>query len=127
FQATVLDDLMHGDGRVQTSRTLNWVVLLGLTGALGLVGGATHKRWLFLATMLAFAAGTVVAAYLLFRAGWSIDLFTPVAAIVVAYAGVTGFQLMTEGRRNKWLEGTFAQYMAPAVIEALKADPTMPE
>ena len=34
-----------------------------------------------------------------------------------------GFRLLTEGRRNKWLEGTFGQYLSPAVIEALKGDP----
>ena len=66
-----------------------------------------------------------LAAYQLFARGWSIDLFTPTTACVTTYAGVMGFRFLTEGRRNKWLEGTFGQYLSPAVIEALKSDPSM--
>jgi len=73
----------------------------------------------------AVAAGFVFLAYRLFAGGTSIDLFTPVVGAFATWAGVTGYRLLTEGKRNKWLEGTFSQYLSPAVIEALKADPTM--
>ena len=32
---------------------------------------------------------------------------------------------MTEGRRNRWLEGAFGRYMAPPLIAALKRDPAL--
>jgi adenylate cyclase len=52
------------------------------------------------------------------------DVFTPLAGIVLTFSGVIAFRLLTEGRRNKWLENTFGQYLSPAVIEELKKDPS---
>jgi adenylate cyclase len=38
-----------------------------------------------------------------------------------------GFRVLTEGVRNRWLEGTFGKYLSPSVIEALKKDPGLIE
>jgi adenylate cyclase len=73
---------------------------------------------------IAAALAVGAAAFLPFARGTVIDLFTPLAGIVLTYAGVVAFRLMTEGRRNRWLESTFGQYLSPAVIEQLKKDPT---
>jgi adenylate cyclase len=50
---------------------------------------------------------------------------TPVAACLLAGVGTTTFRLLTEGRRNRWLEATFGRYIAPSIIEAIQRDPSL--
>lgn len=125
FQLTLIDNLLHGDGRWEVSRTTNAVVLFAFCALLGLLGGVAKRRGVFLSATL-LAAGIVWGGgYWAFGNGVSFDLFTPSLGILMTYAGVLAFKTLTEGRRNKWLEGTFSQYLAPAVIKAIKADPSM--
>src|SRR5262245_24545016 len=125
WQATVIDNLLHGDGRVPAEPESNRNVLLGLATLLGLIGGATRNRLTFLGAFAVLLTSVFLLGYKLFAAGHSWDLVTPAAALVFTYAGVNAFQAVTEGRRNKWLEVTFGQYLSPAVIEALKQDPKL--
>ena len=124
FQVTVLDNLLHGDGRVPISRTGNAGLLVAIAGLLGAAGGAWPRRGVFVGLSALAVALVLVGGYALFAAGTVVDLFTPLAGIVLTYAGVVAFRLMTEGRRNRWLETTFGQYLSPAVIEELKKDPS---
>ncbi|MFV1959813.1 MAG: adenylate/guanylate cyclase domain-containing protein, partial [Planctomycetota bacterium] len=125
FQATAIDNLLHGDGRVRASGGLNALVLLGLTVLLGGLAGYVRSRLLPHLVPLLFALLLVVGAYGLFSRGLSIDLFTPLLGIVLTWGGTSIVRVLTEGRRNRWLEGTFGRYLAPSIIEALKRDPAL--
>ncbi len=125
FQLTLIDNLLHGDGRWEVSRATNGLVLLALCIALGALGGFAKRRGVFLAAVVVAGAFVWVGGYEAFGRGVSFDLFTPSLGILLSYAGVLAFKTLTEGRRNKWLEGTFSHYLAPSVIAAIKADPAM--
>lgn len=125
FQLTLIDNLLHGDGRVEVSRTTNGAVLFGLCVVLGLLGGVAKRRGVFLSATLVAAAVVWGGGYGAFGRGVSFDLITPSLGLLLTYAGVLAFKILTAGRRNKWLEGTFSQYLAPAVIKAIQADPSM--
>lgn len=125
YHATVLDNLLHGDGRVPVAPGTDRAILFALCAAFGGFGGLSLRRGVLVGAWALLSAGFVFGAYRLFHAGTSIDVVTPVLALGGTYAGVVAFRLLTEGRRNKWLEGTFGQYLSPAVIEALKSDPEM--
>ena len=47
--------------------------------------------------------------------------------MVLTWGGTSVFHLLTAGRRNRWLEGTFGRYLAPAIISALKDEPGLLE
>ncbi len=125
YQATVLDNLLHGDGRVYADRRTNLIILYALAALLGAVGGLSLPRGGQAGAWFVASAGFVFVAYRIFKGGTSIDVVTPMIALGATYASVVAFRLLTEGRRNKWLEGTFGQYLSPAVIGALKANPEM--
>jgi adenylate cyclase len=122
-QATILDNLLHGGMRVRASRSSSGLFAL-LVGVL--VGwGAMAPRGRLWPPLLALAVLglAVLAAFLVFRAGVALDLFVPLAVGLLTWLAATGVRLLTEGRYNRWLEGAFARYLAPSVIEALKRDP----
>ena len=124
LQATMLDNLLHGDGRVRVGQRTNALVLFGLCAILGLFGALARRRLLPVAVAGVVALGLGWAGESLFRRGWSMDLFTPWLGIGLTALATTGTRLFTEGRRNKWLQGTFSRYLAPDVIESLKQDPS---
>ncbi|MDJ0974676.1 MAG: adenylate/guanylate cyclase domain-containing protein [Planctomycetota bacterium] len=124
IHATQLDNLLHGDGRVRVDRWINALILALCCLGLGVLGAITRRRFLPHLATLGVMGALVGAAFLLFKGGWSIDLFTPVLACVTTSMASTTFRLLTEGRRNKWLEATFKRYLSPEVIDALKEDPS---
>ena len=127
FQATVLDNLVHGDGRVRVSKTFNTVLLLVVTVGLGLLAGGLQKKWvLHITPMIVIALGLGFALWQ-FNQGRAVDIFTPFLGVVLTWGGTTLKHMLTAGRRNRWLEGTFGRYLAPSIIEALKQDPDLLE
>lgn len=125
FQATVLDNLLNGDGRARQPRTTNLVILALLAVLTGAACAAAGGRVLPHVPPLVLGAGCVLLGYAWFEGGRSIDLFTPLLGIGLAWGGATALRALTEGRRNRWLESTFGRYMAPSIIEALKEDPAL--
>ena len=125
FQATVLDNLLHGDGRVRASRGANVLLLLGLAALAGLLGALVRGRWLPHLVPLGLGSLLVAGAYARFGAGVSIDLVTPLLALLLVWGGTFALRSLTEGRRNRWLEGAFGRYMSPALLAALQRDPSL--
>jgi adenylate cyclase len=127
FQATAIDDLLNGGGRVRAALAPNAALLLAATLLTALGGWLLRGR--VVPHLAAVAALVVVAAvtHAAFAAGTSMDLFTPLLGVFLAWGGVTLTRLLTEGRYNRWLEGAFGRYLAPPVIEALKRDPSLLE
>jgi adenylate cyclase len=70
-------------------------------------------------------AGVVLFAFVTFGAGTVFDLATPAVGTLLAWAATMTWKQLTEGRYNRWLEATFSYYLAPSVIESLKADPSL--
>ena len=125
LQATVVDDLLHGDGRVRAPAAVDVAVLLLLGALAGAVTGASARRWVPLAALAGAAAALGAAGAWWFSRGVVLDLGAPVSAAVLAWAATTLCLLLTEGRYNKWLEGAFGRYLAPVVIDAMKKDPSV--
>ena len=124
IHAAMVDNLLHGDGRVQVSRSTNTLILFALGALLGLLGTLVSSRWLAPLISVCSLVSIFVLGFLLFRTGTSIDMFTPALLVLFTALGTATFRILTEGRRNKWLEQTFGRYLAPDVIEALKEDPS---
>lgn len=125
IQATILDDLLNGGGRVRASRLGNALVLLLAASLVGAGVAALRGRFLPQLVPIAVGAGVVAFAFVTFSAGTVFDLATPVAGTLLAWGATMTWKQLTEGRYNRWLEATFSRYLAPSVIESLKADPSL--
>jgi adenylate cyclase len=124
-QATILDNLLRGDGRVRVPALTDALILFSLALVAGVVGALLKGRWWPHVPSAVLLGALFAAAWGLFAKGRVIDLMTPVAALVLTWGATSVLRLATEGRRNKWLEGTFGRYVSPEVIDALKKDPRL--
>lgn len=125
YQATLVDNLLHGDGRVRVPASVNRLLLLALCALCGAAGSAMRGRWLPNLPPLLLLAGLGLLSWTTFAAGHVVDVLTPAAGLVLTWGGSSVLRLATEGRRNRWLEGTFGRYVSPEIVEALKQDPTL--
>ncbi len=125
IQATILDNLLNGGGRVRVPRLGNVLVLLLATTIVGAGVAALKGRWLPQLVPVLVGAAVVLFAFVTFGAGTVFDLATPVVGTLLAWAATMTWKQLTEGRYNRWLEATFSYYLAPSVIESLKADPSL--
>jgi adenylate cyclase len=123
YQATILDNLLHGDGRVYVSPWVNTLILMVGVLVIGLMGGMQLPRGVYAGASFVILVGTLAMGWTLFDRGIVLDMFVPSLGFVGTFAGVMGFRVLTEGVRNRWLEGTFGKYLSPSVIAALKEDP----
>ena len=114
-------------GRVRADTHVNTLVLLFVTILLGALAAGIRKRWAHHLLPFFALVGGVAFAIWRFRSGVAIDIFTPFLGVIFTWGGTSVFHLLTAGRRNRWLEGTFGRYLAPAIITALKDQPELLE
>jgi adenylate cyclase len=125
LQATILDNLLAGSTRTAAAPVANLLLTLGAGALVGLLAMLLSGRVMPHLVTLALLALVVALAFAAFRAGTALDLFLPLATGLLTAGGTMAAKLLTEGRYNRWLEGTFSRYLAPSVIDALKHDPRL--
>jgi adenylate cyclase len=123
FQATVVDNLLNGGGRLLVPCAWRAALLLLVLVGVGAWAPATHRR--LAPHLIVFAAALFVGAVGVagFAAGWVFDLATPWLGLLFTAAAAFTLRWATEGRYNRWLESAFGRYLSPSVIGALKSDP----
>ena len=123
IHATALDNLLHGDALMRpTSRSRALLVLLLGTLAGTLLGGFRSFRDSTVAALGLVVACAGGALWFFSRGVW-IDMLAPALAVAFAYAGVTGYGYVTEGRERRFLRSAFARYVAPEMVEQLVRHP----
>ncbi len=125
FQATVLDDLWNGGGRLRAGRGADLALLFVVSILAALAGTMLRGKVLPHLGALAAAAAVVAITWFAFRTGTILDVATPLSGVVLGWGGALARRAATEGRYTKWLEGTFGRFLAPSVIEAIKRDPSL--
>ena len=123
--AVALDTLSSGDAVWRLPGWVNWILILGLAGAAGILAG-------FFPTFVGIPAAFVgVGALQLAVALWAfgtkhvwMDLVAPVGALTLGLVAVLLDHYLVEGRARRHLKMMFSQYVSDAVLEELLADPS---
>lgn len=124
LQATIVDNLLRGHGRVRVADGIDAALLLLLGAAVGAATVGPRRRWIGGLALLVALGLVVGLAALAFEARRIVDVGAPATSACLAFAAGTVLLLRTEGRYNRWLEGAFGLYLSPKVVEALQADPS---
>jgi len=121
--ATMLDNLLSGD-YIRTVAPI-WVILLALALALAASGVnfAFSGPVANVATYIVALPIPPALGLLFYLWGGRIPIITLELVVVFALIGSGIAKYVTEGRQKRYIKGAFKQYLSPAVIEQLIANP----
>lgn len=124
YNATVLDNLIHGDFVVKLSR--GWVVAIGVLLALAVSACTLFMRGLSLQLGLPFVLLFlyVLSCFWAADAGVWINMAGTLLSCNLAVISGFVFQYQLEGRQRRYLRQAFAHYVSPAVIDQVVRDPS---
>ena len=123
LHATALDNLLAGDflSPVPPFAAVLLILLAGLVGgALATFARTTGWTVLSLAFVLSAPPALSLAAY---AAGYWLPLVGPEIAAALAFVAGVIANFATEGKQKRFIKSAFRQYLSPAVIDQLLADP----
>lgn len=122
--AVALDTLSSGDPVWRLPGPANWLLVLALAGAAGIVAGLFPT---FVGIPAAFAGMGFLQLGVAFWAFGSrhlwLDVLAPGLALGLGLIAVLLDHYLVEGRARWQLRGMFSQYVSDAVLEELLADP----
>ena len=122
IQATVLDNLLHGDFLWRIPR---WAVACLVVLACLLVGFLSqvlvNLTWGILA-LVGGMGGWAVASLLAFRSGVMLDLVAIEASIFIVFATVTYVNFLRERRSKRRIRLMFQYYLDPSLVDSLITD-----
>lgn len=124
INATVLDNLLSGDfmRAVPLAPAIVLLVLLCLGAGIWISSASTAGRSVIAyAVLLPLAPALSAGAYVL---GYWLHLVSLEFGVVLALVGASMVSYATEGKQRRFIKGAFSQYLSPAVIDRIIADPS---
>ena len=128
---TLLDNILSGNRIVKTGFLINALIILICIILAGLPEVFSEKiksraALIIVNTVsfLVFVALYLFIAYYLFRLGVAIPMASVLAGISLSFVVSLAVSYMVEGKQRRYLKNAFKQYLSPAVIEQLIADPS---
>jgi adenylate cyclase len=107
----------------------DWWIFLDLLAAAGLsalvaLGGSRARALGGVALLGALSAGWVfLAGWLFVRRGIWVSVLYPLLAAALVHTVLAAWRYLGEARERRRIRTTFGQYVAPAVVDAMLADP----
>lgn len=121
--ATMLDNLLAGEFMRDVPTWVTAVLLVALSVAAAFAATYAQRP----ATEVLIILGFLVVGPLLSIGGYLVGLWVPVVVVVVTvFVAATSANVAnyaTEGAQKRFIRGAFSQYLSPAVISELEADP----
>jgi len=128
---TLLDNILSGNRIVKTGFLINALIILICIILAGLpeifsekIKSRTASIIVNTVSFLVFVALYLFIAYYLFRLGIAIPAASVLAGMVLSFVASLAVSYMVEGKQRRYLKNAFKQYLSPAVIEQLIADPS---
>ncbi|EMB26228.1 CHASE2 domain-containing protein [Treponema denticola] len=128
---TLLDNILSGNRIVKTGFLINALIILICIILAGLpeifsekIKSRAASISINAVSFLVFVALYLFIAYYLFRLGIAIPAASVLAGMVLSFVASLAVSYMVEGKQRRYLKNAFKQYLSPAVIEQLIADPS---
>ncbi len=121
--ATLLDNVLSGDlvRDIPAPLALTWMLLFAM--AAGLAGRHSAKVWQILLGFAAAFSLPLIASLAAYGMSWWLPVAAPTVAGLLGLTGSVVFSYAIEGKQKRFIKGAFRQYLSPAVIDRLLANP----
>lgn len=121
--ATLIDNILHGDFMIETPETINFIMVLLIGSIMGIIiiRLSPAKGGLF--TLGFFAVYSSLAYWFFTRSNIIIEVIPPTLVIFLAYATITAYRLGTEEKEKKRIRDTFGSYVTSQVVDELLKHP----
>ncbi|MDR0706726.1 MAG: CHASE2 domain-containing protein [Treponema sp.] len=122
---TMLDNMLQGDFTQETPPALDMALLflaIAIVAALT-VFPSKHQLQLSLGSMLLFLAAAIGGCFFAYLIGWWLHVVVLLAGVAASYLISTLYNYATEGKQKQYIKKAFSQYISPAFIDQLIANP----
>jgi adenylate cyclase len=125
IQATVMNNLLHGDFiRIPNfALIIMLLIMVALAILLGLVLPRLSAALSFIFTFIVVVSYVGSNYYLFSRQGLQLEVFYPLGLIVMVYLGITSQRFLTEEEERKRIRKAFESYVAPTVVQEMLKHP----
>jgi adenylate cyclase len=125
IQATVMDNLLHGDfiNTPAFALVIMLLILVVLAILLGLVLPRLSAALSFIFTIIVIAGYVGLNYYLFSREGLQLEMFYPLGLIVMVHLGVTSQRFLAEEGERKRIRKAFESYVAPTIVQEMLKHP----
>ncbi|GHT79842.1 adenylate/guanylate cyclase domain-containing protein [Spirochaetia bacterium] len=121
---TMLDNIIKQDFIRETPPAVVYLIILAAIILINVL--------LFYSTKIPVAVGGGVLVLMIlngagifaYTAGYWVPMVAPIAAAVLSFLATTLYNYATEGSQRRFIKSAFSQYLSPAVIEQIIADPS---
>ncbi len=124
FHATMLENLLSGRFMREPGTAAGLLYAGGLAFLAGFLGALARGSIPTAASLAGSVLVPVVLGVAFYIPGFWLPIVVPAAAGLVAATAAAIWNYATEGRERRFIKGAFSQYLSPAVIERLLADPS---
>lgn len=121
--ATVLDNLLTGDGLRQGPVWATRVYLILIAALCGFLGVRVAHVWQNALAFIILPPIPLVLGFVLYPAGFWWPVIPATLAVGLALTGAVMLNYATEGRQKRFIKTAFRHYLSPLVIEQILADP----
>ena len=128
-QATTVENILQND----FLRCPTWVTYVNIAAVLflgvlmGIVLPSLTTMWSIPFALICFLTYSAVVQFAFVKYRLLLNFTCPALEIVLVYTAVSAYRYLTEERDRKFLQVTFASYLAPELIEDMFNSKTMPE
>jgi adenylate cyclase len=121
---TMLDNILKQDFIREIPRWIPFLLVLSVIALINLLILYSGRISFAVAGSILIVAALSGAGIGFYKLGLWIPVVAPFAAVVFAFLTATLYNYATEGSQRRFIKSAFSQYLSPAVIEQIIADPS---
>ncbi|MDR2053794.1 MAG: CHASE2 domain-containing protein [Treponema sp.] len=120
---TMLDNILKQDFIREVNRGIPVLLILAAVALINLLILYSRRISLAVGGSILVVLVLVGAGIGFYALGWWVPVVAPLMAAVFAFLIATLYNYATEGSQKRFIKSAFSQYLSPAVIERIIADP----
>ncbi len=122
IHANLLDNLIQGNW-INNPPDFHKIIIVILMTVISIAVSSSWRPTLTLVFGLGFNIALGAMSFYLWGQGYYLNFLLGIPTFAISYVAAGGHAYLTEGRQKRQIKGAFGQYLSPAMVDSLIADP----